>query len=269
MFSVLCGCTFIQGTGPEVGFFGGFRASNQEWLYDAASNKIQSKASTAPGQCITFEGSAGQRQVWVYTNGDAVQLYLNGKLAGGGDAVPQQVDPFDKASWLLPYSSGNLTAVATKNGKYWGRNTVETSGAATTLALTIDAPTATSVTAPPAVSATPSSNNVNAVIFADGQDICILSVAVHDARGRIVRLGSLPVTVTIAGPGLLLGFGNGNPADHTQEGRGVIGSTVRSTFNGLLRILIQSKRGVPGDIVVTAHSVDGGVASASVTVTAQ
>jgi len=74
----------------------------------------------------------------------------------------------------------------------------------------------------------------------------------------------LHVHVLVSGPEVLLGMGNGDPQDHTLEGRN--GSSIRQTFGGLLRVLIQTIAGRGGSIVVTATAV--GLNSSFVTVTA-
>ena len=179
-----------------------------------------------PGQWEPFTGG-GQMEVSVYTNGDAVELLLNGAAVG----APQAVAPFDKAGWFMPFTPGNLTAVATKGGKPWGSDTRLTGipGAAS-IVLSVVAPVV----------------NVSAPLVADGQDVAILTATVLDRAGRVLHTAGQPeVTVTVSGPGTLLGIGNGDPRDHTPEGR--TGSSVRRTFNGLLRILVETTT-APGEI---------------------
>ena len=67
------------------------------------------------------------------------------------------------------------------------------------------------------------------------------------------------LTVSVTGPGVLLGLGNGDPHDHTPEGR--TGGSSRRAFDGLLRILVQTTTATiegegrgRGSIVVTVSS---------------
>ncbi|MBK0383604.1 DUF4982 domain-containing protein [Pedobacter sp. SD-b] len=62
--------------------------------------------------------------VWVYSNTDEVELFLNGKSLGkdkpGTKAEEMQCD------WMVPYEEGKLTAIAYKNGKQVAKEEIET-----------------------------------------------------------------------------------------------------------------------------------------------
>ena len=181
-----------------------------------------------------------------YTNGDRVELFLNGVSLGA-----QDVAPFDKGTWSVRYAPGNLTAVATRGGGAWGSDTKETAGAAVAVRLRVDAP-----------------RRADAPLVADGHDVVVLTASVVDASGRRVTAcdvyeGACPEVLVTVRNGALLGMGNGDPKDHTAEGRAA--GNARRVFGGVVRVIVQAPT-APGDVVVTASAA--GLKSASVTVAA-
>jgi hypothetical protein len=140
--------------------------ANQQWKYSVASGLLQPTAFAA-GQCVTATGG-GIRQAWVYTNGDSVELFLNGKSHGR-----QSVAAFDKGTWFLSYEAGNLTVVVTKAGATWETDTAKTASfaAAAALKLSVDMPR---------------TSNGDRPLAADSKDVAILTVTVLDTHGRTV-----------------------------------------------------------------------------------
>ena len=243
-------CLDLLGGHSGVDFYSCRPGANQEWQYSRTSGVLKPTALAAVGQCVTLMGG-GLRQAWVYTNGDAAELFLNGKSRGR-----QSIAPFDKGTWFLTYEAGNLSVAVTKDGAPWGTDaaTIADSAAATALKLSVDMPVI---------------GNGDAPLAPDGQDVIILTATVLDAHGRVVAMcdvakGCPVVRVDVTGPGALLGMGNGDPHDHTLEGR--TGGNTRRVFSGRVRALVQSIAGNGGDIVVTASA--SGLTSSSATVTA-
>ncbi|HEY6224155.1 MAG TPA: glycoside hydrolase family 2 TIM barrel-domain containing protein, partial [Gemmatimonadales bacterium] len=72
--------------------------------------------------------------VWAYTNGDTVQLFLNGVSQG----VKGKSGDVGHLMWRLAYAPGTLRAVARKNGREWAAAEVRTAGAAARVALAPD-----------------------------------------------------------------------------------------------------------------------------------
>jgi beta-galactosidase len=196
--------------------------------------------------------------VWVYTSGDSVELFLNGKSLGVKD-----VAPFDKAGWSnVTFVPGNLTAVAMKRGNHWAVQTLETPGAAAEVRLGLDMPVARTSSSSTSGGGGGGGGGGDDPLRADGQDCAILTASVVDAQGRTVHASpGVEVAVAVSGAGVLLGMGNGDPTDHTAEGR--TGSGSRRVFNGLVRVLVQSTT-TPGDIVITATA--NGLKGSSITV---
>ena len=150
--------------------------------------------------------------LWVYSNCDEVKLSVNGKNLG---RKPMPAD--GHLSWKAVYRSGKVVAEGYRKGKRVCREVVETTGPAAALTITQDRPE----------------------YNADGRDVAVISVGVKDAKGRLVPDACLPVTVTLEGPGRLLGAGNGDPAylgpEQSADGK----TLTMPAFNGLLQLLVQ------------------------------
>jgi beta-galactosidase len=161
-------------------------------------------------------------KVLVLTNGDAAELFLNGKSLG-----EKPVDRLEGGEWEVPYAPGKLEAVAKKAGKVIARTSVETTGE------------------PVAIKLVPDRKD----LAGDGADAQPLTVSAIDAKGRDVPTANLPVTFAISGPGTIIGHGNGDPTSHESEK-----GPTRNLFNGLAQVIVQSKRDTAGTIVLTATS---------------
>jgi beta-galactosidase len=98
-------------------------------------------------------------------------------------------------------------------------------------------------------------------ISSDGEDVAMFTVAVHDAKGRLVPITDNEVSFRVSGSGRLIGVGNGDPTDQESDK-----GTSRKAFSGLCMAIVQSTKAV-GDITVEATSP--GLASATVTIAAR
>ena len=169
--------------------------------------------------------------MWCYTNGDSAELFQDGKSLG-----KQTVAKFDKAGWNVTYKAGNLTVVTyDADGKQYATDSVVTPGAPSSLGLSIDWPA-----------------KPDATIVADGQDVAMLTATVLDSEGLVVHESSTAVKFEVTG-GVLLGTGNGDPSDHTPEGRPPMGSDTRTAWDGLVRAIVQSST-TAGELTVTASA---------------
>jgi beta-galactosidase len=183
-----------------------------------------------------WEGREGQPiAVWAHSNCDRVELFLNGKSQGARDVVANH-----HVEWSVPYAAGVLEAHGYKGGKLVLRQRRETAGPAAALRLTADRPTL-----------------LKTGLAADGQDVAILKVEVLDAKGRPVPRAADLVSFAIAGPGQVIGVGNGNPTSHEPDV-----ANQRQTFNGLCQAIVRTRRGEAGELRVTASAP--GLKSASV-----
>ena len=131
-------------------------------------------------------GKEGQEiDVWVYSNCDEVELFLNRKSHG---KKPMQKN--GHLEWKVKYQPGTLEAIGFKNGKKLMMEKVQTTTAATAIRL---------------------SANKN-FINADKEDIAMITVDALDKNNLAVPDADCEITFSIKGPGKIIGVGNGNPA---------------------------------------------------------
>ena len=152
-------------------------------------------------------------EVWVNSNAQSVELFLNGKSLG-----KKSMPVNGHLKWMVPYKPGTLKAVGTKNGKRF-ETKQETTGAAYQLVLTPDKTT----------------------ITADGKDGTVVNVKVLDRFGREVPDANLPIQFNLKGPGKIIGVGNGDPSCHEAD-LYLDGNWKRSLFNGKCQLLLQTDR---------------------------
>jgi beta-galactosidase len=158
--------------------------------------------------------------VWVYSNCESVELFLNGISLGR-----QIMKPNSHLEWKVKYAPGKLVARGKRHGKTL-ETVVETAGQPAAVRLEPDRTT----------------------LSADGADISLVTVKIVDVQGRTVPSATNLVTFNITGPGKLLGVGNGNPICHEPDK-----AQQRSAFNGLCLAIIQAPR-APGEIGIQATS---------------
>jgi len=158
--------------------------------------------------------------VWVHSNLDSVELFLNGKSQGS-----KRVEPLTHLEWKVKYEPGVLEARGTKSGKVVLTEKRETTGDPVAIRLTAD----------------------RTAINADGEDVSLLRVEVLDQQGRALPTAANKISFKITGEGRLIGVGNGDP--NCQESDK---DPERSLFNGLAQVIVQSTR-TPGTITVEAY----------------
>ena len=169
-----------------------------------------------------WAGREGQPiSVWVHSNLDSVELFLNGKSQGS-----QKVQPLTHLEWTVKYEPGVIEAQGTKDGKVVLTEKRETTGGPETIRLTAD----------------------RIEINADGDDVAVLKVEVLDKEGRAIPTAANLISFKVSGEGALIGVGNGDP--NCQESDK---APKRSLFNGLAQVIVQSTR-TPGTITVEAYT---------------
>ena len=103
----------------------------------------------------------------------------------------------------VPYAAGNYTVVSfDKTGSKLGSFTSSSPGSATSLRAKVEWP----------------GSARGGALHADRRDAAVVSVAVVDAVGTVVRGARTNVTFTVTGPGELLGVGNGDHMNHVRLG---------------------------------------------------
>ena len=170
-----------------------------------------------------WPGKEGQEiSVWVYSNCEEVELFLNGESLGKKSMKGNQY-----LEWKVKYAPGKLLA----KGSYKGKTIQaiqETTGARAAIRLTAD----------------------RSKLSADNADVAVVKVEVVDAKGRLVPVAANKIHFSIEGAGKLIGVGNGDPSCHEPDK-----ASERSVFNGLAQVIVQSTRKA-GKIKLTA-TADG------------
>jgi beta-galactosidase len=185
-----------------------------------------------------WKGREGQPiRVWVNTNADDVELFLNGKSQGKKE-MPRN----SHLCWDVPYAPGVLEAVAYKKGKKIVSR-VETTGEAYKLVLT------------PARTSLP----------ADGAAGTVLNVTVVDKDGREVPDAGNLVRFRLTGNASIIGVGNGDPSCHEPD-KCAEGNWSRSLFNGKAQVIVRAGH-EKGTIVF--HAEASGLEPAEVQLTAE
>jgi len=159
--------------------------------------------------------------VWVHSNLDSVELFLNGKSQGS-----KNVEPLTHLEWSVKYEPGVLEARGTKNGRVVLVEKRETTGDPVAIRLTAD----------------------RTDLNADGEDVSVLKVEVLDKEGRSIPTAHNMISFKVSGEGALIGVGNGDP--NCQESDK---DSKRSLFNGLAQVIVQATR-TPGTITVEAYT---------------
>lgn len=150
-------------------------------------------------------------KVWVNSNAQKVELFLNGKSLGT-KAMPIN----GHLNWDVKYTPGALKAVAYKNGRKIEK-IVETTGKAKKIVLE-------------------SSKNT---IAADGYDALVVNVSVVDEKGREIPDINQLVKFSLSGNAQIIGVGNGDPSCHEAD-KCAPEQWQRSLFNGKCQLIIQS-----------------------------
>ena len=166
-----------------------------------------------------------QVSLYTYTNGDEVELFLNGKSLG---VKKNSNDPKIRAriKWdNIAYAPGTLVAVAKKNGKVVARHQIETTGEAVALKLVPDAEN----------------------WHADGKDLMHVRVYAVDKKGRrVVNVKDAKafdkLTFTVKGDANIVAVDNGNIAsDELHIGKTQLVKTIqRNLFQGSALVILRA-----------------------------
>ena len=174
-----------------------------------------------------WKGREGQPiDVWVNTNADNVELFLNGKSLGKKD-MPRN----SHLQWNVPYEAGTLEAVASKKGR-----------TLTTKVETTDEPFELLVTP------------YKTTMLADGKDATVINIAVIDKKGREIPDAQNLVTFSLKGEAKIIGVGNGDPSSHEPDNC-MDGNWQRKLFNGKCQLILQA--GYTADIIKLEAKSDG------------
>ena len=166
-----------------------------------------------------------QVSLYTYTNGDEVELFLNGKSLG---VKKNSNDPKLRAriKWdNIAYAPGTLVAVAKKNGKVVARYQIETTGEAVALKLVPDMET----------------------WHADGKDLMHVRIYAVDKKGRRVlnvkdAKAFDKLTFTVKGDANIVAVDNGNIAsDELHIGKTQLEKSIqRNLFQGSALVILRA-----------------------------
>lgn len=172
--------------------------------------------------------------VHIFTSGDEVELYINGKSQGRKKKGRYDYRlRFDNVT----YEPGTVKAVAYKAGKKWAEQVLETTGPASSLRISAD----------------------RSVIRGEGTDLAFITVEVTDKQGRTVPTATNSVTFTVSGDARIVATANGDPTNFTP-----FPSATRSAFSGKVLAIVQADKTQRGSFTVTATSEEGWAASTTV-----
>lgn len=175
----------------------------------------------------TWEGREGEEiPVWVHSNLDEVELFLNGKSQGR-----QKVARLSHVEWKVRYEPGAIEAQGWRDGKLVLTEKRETTGPMVAVRLTADRATLD-----------------RGGIDADGADVVVLTVDALDAAGRALPTAQNLINFKITGEGALIGVGNGDPNCYESDKE-----PRRSLFNGLAQVIVQSSK-TAGTITIEASA---------------
>ncbi|MBL7493814.1 DUF4982 domain-containing protein [Frankia sp. AgB1.9] len=158
-------------------------------------------------------------RVDVYAAGDEVELLVNGQSIGRAPAGEK--NRFT-ATFDTVYEAGEIVAVAYTDGAETGRTSLRSAAGEARLHVAVD----------------------RGLIAADDADLAYVTVTLVDASGHLFNTADRPVSVAVAGPGSLLGFGSADPRP-TEN----FFDTARTTFDG--RALAVIRPTGPGAITVS------------------
>ena len=166
-----------------------------------------------------FEDRIGKNvPVFVYSSGDEVELFLNGKSLGRKQKRPYEY----RFRWdSVQYVPGELKAIAYKHGQEWAEQSVKTTGKPVRLKIDPDKMT----------------------LKSDGEDLIFVRVSVCDEEGNEVPTAEPVITSTLAGPGMIVATDNGDPTCLIP-----FPEVKRPAFNGLYLAIIKARRGAEGTL---------------------
>ena len=172
-----------------------------------------------------WKGKEGQPiSVWVNSNADYVELFLNGKSLGKKEMMRNS-----HLQWSVPYEAGTLEAVGYKSGRKF-ISKIETTGSAVDVVVTPDKTT----------------------MIADGKDGVVINISAVDKEGREVPDANNLIRFTLTGDAKMIGVGNGDPSCHEPD-KCENGKWQRSLFNGKCQVIVQAETSV-GKIKLEAES---------------
>ncbi|MEZ4884465.1 MAG: glycoside hydrolase family 2 TIM barrel-domain containing protein [Chitinophagales bacterium] len=179
--------------------------------------------------------------VFVYTNGECAELFLNGKSLGKKCKNPKSENSTERFRLMwkeVIYEEGELKAVAYKEGAKIGEQSLKTAKEPYQIKLTPDRKT----------------------IQADGKDLSYVLIEAIDKEGNVCPLANHEITIQLKGNAKIAGVGNGNPQSFTP-----FKSNMVNLFYGKAMLIVGSEF-TKGEVTIeaTAKGLKTGKTSVSV-----
>ncbi len=191
-----------------------------------------------------WQGKEGTNiPVFVYTNGDCAELFVNGVSQGMQCKKPASKNSVDRFRLMwrdVIYQPGEVKVIAYKQGVKLGEKVLKTTSEPYQLRLTPDRTT----------------------ISSDGRDLSYVLVEALDKNGNVHLLADHEVEITLTGAGSIAGMDNGNP----QSFAPMQDTDKVKLFYGKAMIIIQSAK-QSGAVKLIGKSAGLKSAQATVTVT--
>ena len=162
--------------------------------------------------------------VWVNSNAEEVELFLNRKSLG------KKIMPRNShLQWEVNYEPGTLEAIGYKKGRKI-TSKVETTGQVLNVVLSPD----------------------KTILTANGKDATVINISLTDDRGREVPIADNMIKFYLTGDAKIIGVGNGDPSSHEPD-KCKEGTWQRSAFNGKCQVIIQAGKTI-GEVKFEAKS---------------
>ena len=161
----------------------------------------------------TWPGLEGKNiEVEVYSKYPKVRLYLNGKNIGEKETAKAQEF---KATFIIPYTKGELKAVGLQNNKEVASVFLKTAGETAIIKLKADRKT----------------------IEADGQDLVYVNVEILDEKGILNPNAANELTFKVSGAGAIAGVDNADLKDAD-----LYVANTRKAWKGRAMVIIKSNK---------------------------
>ncbi|MBA0882959.1 sugar-binding domain-containing protein [Flavobacterium undicola] len=216
-----CGDVDLTGWRKPISHYRSMLYNNTEKIYMAVREpnpengeiKLTSWAVWPTWESWTWPGQEGKNiQVEVYSKYPKVRLYLNDKVIGEKETGLSQEF---KATFAIPYASGELKAVGIENNKEVESVLLKTAQKATKIKLTAD----------------------RNEIAADGQDLTYVTVEVTDDKGVLNPNAANQLTFNVSGAGVIVGVDNANLKDTD-----LYVANNRKAWHGRAMVIIKSTK---------------------------
>ena len=192
-----CGDVDLTGWRKPISHYRSMLYNNNEKIYmavrepnpDSGAIKLTTWAVWPTWESWTWPGQEGKNiEVEVYSKYPKVRLYLNDKVIGEKETGLAQEF---KATFAIPYASGELKAVGLENNKEVESVLLKTAQQAAKIKLTAD----------------------RKEIAADGQDLSYITVEITDDKGILDPNAVNQLSFNLSGAGVIVGVDNADLKD--------------------------------------------------------